>query len=85
MLTNWPWKHIKKNFSNYTAVCDFIIPYFTGMGIENPFQLKTGSNWINPSTSFVFMLNNSLIDTVLMCALQNNEWTVSKDRKVSKV
>lgn len=56
-----------------------------GMGIKNLLQLRTGSIWINPSTSFVFMLNNSLIDSVLMCALQNSDWTVSKDRKMSKV
>lgn len=74
-----------RNISNYIVVCNFIIPYFTGMGIENLFQLRTGSNWINPSTLFVFMLNNSLIDRVLMCALQNSDWTVSKDRKLSKV
>lgn len=37
-----------------------------GMGTETLFQLRTASNWINPSTSFVFMLNNSLIDTVCL-------------------
>lgn len=41
-----------------------------GMGIDNRFQLRTGSNWLNPSTSFAFMLNGSLDN-----ALHNNDVT----------
>lgn len=45
------------------------------MGIENRFQLRTCSNWLNPSTSFAIMLHDSLIDAV--CASQNNDVELS--------
>lgn len=43
------------------------------MGIDNRFQLWTSSTSLNPSTSLVFMRNNSLIDALLLHALQNNK------------
>lgn len=46
--------------------------YCWWIGIENRFPLTTGSNWLNPSTSIAFMLNNSLTNALFLHALQNN-------------
>lgn len=42
------------------------------MGIESWFHLRTSFIWLHPSMSFAFMLNDSLADALLKCALQNN-------------
>lgn len=43
-----------------------------GMEINNWFQWRTVSNCLDPSAWFEFMLKDSLIQALLLCALQNN-------------
>lgn len=45
----------------------------SGMGLEKRFQWRTGSTWLSPSTLFVFMLNDSPFDTLLLRVLPNND------------
>lgn len=52
----------------------------TGMGIENRFQLRIGSNWLNPSPSLAFMPNSSPVDS---CGV--SVWTKSRIIQVFSV
>lgn len=44
-----------------------------GMWISKQFQLRTGSTWLDSSTSFAFMLNDFLISALLSRAMQNSD------------
>lgn len=50
-----------------------------GMRTENWFQLRTSSIWLAPSTTFAFMHNDFLIDSLLPHALQNNDVMVLRE------